>query len=198
MCNHCKAVLWEFLSDEGIRTLVIPTHQKTHRTHKSIWINESSVNPKSTSNQSSKPCTVLLKKSVIPTHQKLSKVSSLYLLCSLNSQCTITVRLRTLVISLQKFSKVSSLSLLCSLNSQCTITDCACLPERLLRISTKRGDSYYYDINGSDILKSQSTTQSTVCNHYIADFWEFQPDHGVRTHVISTDQKFSKASPRLN
>jgi len=32
---------------------------KTHRTHKSIWINKSSVNPKSTSNQSSKPCTVL-------------------------------------------------------------------------------------------------------------------------------------------
>ena len=32
---------------------------KTHRTHKTIWINESSVNPKSTSNQSSKPCTVL-------------------------------------------------------------------------------------------------------------------------------------------
>jgi len=31
----------------------------THRTHKSIWVNESSVNPKSTSNQSSKPCTVL-------------------------------------------------------------------------------------------------------------------------------------------
>jgi len=27
--------------------------------HKSIWINKSSVNPKSTSNQSSKPCTVL-------------------------------------------------------------------------------------------------------------------------------------------
>ena len=33
--------------------------QKKHRTHKSIWINESSVNPKSTSNKSSKPCTVL-------------------------------------------------------------------------------------------------------------------------------------------
>jgi len=32
---------------------------KTHRTHKSIWINESLVNHKSTSNQSSKPCTVL-------------------------------------------------------------------------------------------------------------------------------------------
>jgi len=32
---------------------------KTHITHKSIWINQSSVNPKSTSNQSSKPCTVL-------------------------------------------------------------------------------------------------------------------------------------------
>ena len=31
----------------------------THITHKSIWINKSSVNPKSTSNQSSKPCTVL-------------------------------------------------------------------------------------------------------------------------------------------
>ena len=30
-----------------------------HRTHKSIWINESSANPKSTSNQSSKSCTVL-------------------------------------------------------------------------------------------------------------------------------------------
>jgi len=28
-------------------------------THKSIWINKSSANPKSTSNQSSKPCTVL-------------------------------------------------------------------------------------------------------------------------------------------
>jgi len=28
-------------------------------THKPIWINKSSVNPKSTSNQSSKPCTVL-------------------------------------------------------------------------------------------------------------------------------------------
>ena len=34
------------------------TH-KTHITHKAIWINKSSVNPKSTSNQSSKPCTVL-------------------------------------------------------------------------------------------------------------------------------------------
>jgi len=31
----------------------------TPRTHKPIWINESSVNPKSTSNQPSKPCTVL-------------------------------------------------------------------------------------------------------------------------------------------
>ena len=31
----------------------------THITHKSIWINKSSVNLKSTSNQSSKPCTVL-------------------------------------------------------------------------------------------------------------------------------------------
>jgi len=31
----------------------------SHTTHKSIWINKSSVNPKSTSNQSSKPCTVL-------------------------------------------------------------------------------------------------------------------------------------------
>ena len=31
----------------------------SHRTHKAIWINKSSVNPKSTSNQSSKPCTVL-------------------------------------------------------------------------------------------------------------------------------------------
>ena len=36
------------------------TYQNTsHRTHKSIWINKSLVNPKSTSNQSSKPCTVL-------------------------------------------------------------------------------------------------------------------------------------------
>jgi len=32
---------------------------KRHITHQSIWINNSSVNPKSTSNQSSKPCTVL-------------------------------------------------------------------------------------------------------------------------------------------
>ena len=32
---------------------------QTLRTHKSIWINKSSVNPKSTSHQSSKPCTVL-------------------------------------------------------------------------------------------------------------------------------------------
>ena len=32
---------------------------ETHITHKSIWINKSSVNPKSTSIQSSKPCTVL-------------------------------------------------------------------------------------------------------------------------------------------
>ena len=32
---------------------------KTHRTLKSVWINKSLVNPKSTSNQSSKPCTVL-------------------------------------------------------------------------------------------------------------------------------------------
>jgi len=31
----------------------------SHTTHKSIWINESSVSPKSTSDQSSKPCTVL-------------------------------------------------------------------------------------------------------------------------------------------
>ena len=31
----------------------------SHITHKPIWINKSSVNPKSTSNQSSKPCTVL-------------------------------------------------------------------------------------------------------------------------------------------
>ena len=39
------------------RDLILRT--KTHLTHKSIWINKSSVNPKSTSNQSSKPCTVL-------------------------------------------------------------------------------------------------------------------------------------------
>jgi len=32
---------------------------KTHTSHKSIWTNKSSVNPQSTSNQSSKPCTVL-------------------------------------------------------------------------------------------------------------------------------------------
>jgi len=31
----------------------------SHMTHKPIWINKSSVNPKSTSNQSSNPCTVL-------------------------------------------------------------------------------------------------------------------------------------------
>ena len=36
------------------------THQyPTNRTHKSVWINKSLVTPKSTSNQSSKPCTVL-------------------------------------------------------------------------------------------------------------------------------------------
>jgi len=34
-------------------------NKNTHNTQKSIWINKSSVNPKSTSNQSSKPCTVL-------------------------------------------------------------------------------------------------------------------------------------------
>jgi len=33
--------------------------QKKHITHKPIWTKKSSVNPKSTSNQSSKPCTVL-------------------------------------------------------------------------------------------------------------------------------------------
>ena len=35
------------------------SREQKHRTHKPIWINESSVNLKSTSNQSSKPCRVL-------------------------------------------------------------------------------------------------------------------------------------------
>ena len=39
-------------------TLCICLHT-SHTTHKSIWINKSSMNPKSTSNQSSKPCRVL-------------------------------------------------------------------------------------------------------------------------------------------
>jgi len=34
-------------------------HSKTHTTHKSVCINKSFANPESTSNQSSKPCTVL-------------------------------------------------------------------------------------------------------------------------------------------
>jgi len=36
-----------------------PEAHDLHLPYKSIWINKSSVNPKSTSNQSSKPCTVL-------------------------------------------------------------------------------------------------------------------------------------------
>ena len=57
-CNSCVSI-------PHLQALShIPTNvrysKKTHITHKSIWINKSSVNPKSTSNQSSKPCTVLL------------------------------------------------------------------------------------------------------------------------------------------
>jgi len=48
-----------FRTTTGDRYTYKHTNPQTHRTHKSIWINKSSVNPKSTSNQSSKPCTVL-------------------------------------------------------------------------------------------------------------------------------------------
>jgi len=41
------------------KTVTDSSNVKTHITHKSIWINKSSVNHQSTSNQSSKPCTVL-------------------------------------------------------------------------------------------------------------------------------------------
>jgi len=45
-----------------------------HITHKSIWINKSSVNPQSTSNQSSKPCTVLQYPSRKVGHMSLALV----------------------------------------------------------------------------------------------------------------------------
>jgi len=51
----------------------------------SIWINESSVNPKSTSNQSSKPCTVLQ----YPSREgSVSSVATQYVKTSAN-QCTL-------------------------------------------------------------------------------------------------------------
>jgi len=64
----------------------------------------------------------------------------------------------------------------------------------LLRISTKWGGLRSCDFDGSDFLKSQHTTQSAVCNHCKAVFWEFLPDEGIRALVISTHQKFSKVS----
>ena len=67
---HAAAHIWDTFSVILIFALmshwfwrrhVCPIYSptKTHITHKSIWKNKSSVNPKSTSNQSSKPCTVL-------------------------------------------------------------------------------------------------------------------------------------------
>ena len=110
VCNHCKAVFWEFLPDEGIRALVISTHQK------------------------------------------FSKVSSLYLLCSLIS-------------THQKFLRIR--------NSQ-------------------KSAPFLYCVHS--IYRVQSLTVH-VCQK---DFWEFLQNEGIRTIMISTDQTFSKVSPRLN
>jgi len=93
-CNTLQHPATELVA--GIPQLtsrVICTHYvvvpgKTHRTHKSVCINKSLVNPKSTSNQSSKPCTVLQYPSrkaselVASIPQLTSRVMSHILRCS--------------------------------------------------------------------------------------------------------------------
>ena len=82
ICESIKTNLWDpCLSvrrgpvlERGEESRQCDVFCLAHTTHKSIWVNKSSVNPKSTSNQSSKPCTVLQYPSrKVPTLTKTQK-----------------------------------------------------------------------------------------------------------------------------